>query len=146
MEESTNHPDKTAQIGTKTVSDIQTIIKKSIDDLESGNTNLHSSALRRLLDSILDHPGNKELILQNKIIPLMNKFAENIIQNEEFALSTTILHLIEVRGLIEDKAILAEAATEPLIRMIHQSDEKISKCGSKALGDLIEEKEIIRHS
>ncbi|KAA6355269.1 MAG: hypothetical protein EZS28_049204, partial [Streblomastix strix] len=62
------------------------------------------------------------------------------------ALSTTIVHLIGVRGIIEDKAILAEAATEPLIRMIHQSDEKISKCGSKLLGDLIEENEIIRHS
>ncbi|KAA6381437.1 MAG: hypothetical protein EZS28_023037 [Streblomastix strix] len=144
MEESTYRQDKTGTIGSMTVSD--TIIPELIKDLESGNINLHVPALRRLLDIILDHPGNNELLLQNKIISVMNKFAENIIQNEEYALSTTIVHLIGVRGIIEDKAILAEAATEPLIRMIHQCDEKMSKCGSKSLGELIEENEIIRHS
>ncbi|KAA6375815.1 MAG: hypothetical protein EZS28_028659 [Streblomastix strix] len=146
MERSTYRSDQTAQSVTVTGSDIATIIPHMIQDLESDNTNLHVPALRRLLDIILDNPGNYELILQNRIIPLMNKFTGNINQNEEFALSTTIVHLIGVRGAIEDKTVLVEAATEPLIRMIHQSDEKISKCGSKALGDLIEENEIIRHS
>ncbi|KAA6359536.1 MAG: hypothetical protein EZS28_044937, partial [Streblomastix strix] len=131
MEKSTYRPDITATFGQETISDVSTIIPQLVQDLESENSNLHVPALRRLLDIILDHPGNKELILQNKIISVMNKFAEKINQNVEYALSTTILHLIGVRGIIDDKAILAGAATEPLIRMIHQSDEKISRCGSK---------------
>ncbi|KAA6365783.1 MAG: hypothetical protein EZS28_038689, partial [Streblomastix strix] len=98
--------------------DLTTEIPNLIQDLESDNTKIHVSALRRILDIIVDNPGNKELILQNKIISLMNKFIGNLNQSEEFALSTTILHLIGVRGTIDDKTLVAGAATDSFIRMI----------------------------
>ncbi|KAA6397046.1 MAG: hypothetical protein EZS28_007431, partial [Streblomastix strix] len=62
------------------------------------------------------------------------------------ALSTTILHLIGVRGTIDDKTLVAGAATDSFIRMIIQSDEKISKAGSQGLSDLLAENVSIRNS
>ncbi|KAA6367888.1 MAG: hypothetical protein EZS28_036585, partial [Streblomastix strix] len=60
-------------------------------------------------------------------------------------LSTTILHVIGVRNGSDDKTILAGAATDSIIQTIFSPDENASKSGSKALCDLIEENEIIRH-
>ncbi|KAA6378899.1 MAG: hypothetical protein EZS28_025575, partial [Streblomastix strix] len=79
-------------------------------------------------------------------MPLLNKFARKIEKNEEFVLSTTIQHVIGVRNGSDDKMILAGAATESIIQTIFSPDEQISKAGSKALGDLIEENTEIRKS
>ncbi|KAA6353159.1 MAG: hypothetical protein EZS28_051314, partial [Streblomastix strix] len=71
-----------------------TIIPRLIQDLESDKTNLHVPALRELLNIVVDNQNSKDLTLKYKLIPLMNKFSENIEKNDEFVLSTTIQHVI----------------------------------------------------
>ncbi|KAA6374414.1 MAG: hypothetical protein EZS28_030057, partial [Streblomastix strix] len=117
-----------------------------IQDLESDVTNLHIPAIRQILNIVIDNRESKDLAQKFNLIPLLNKFAGNIEKNEEFVLSTTILHVIGVRNGNDDKTILAGAATDSIIQTIFSPDEKASKSGSKALCDLIEENEIIRHS
>ncbi|KAA6359670.1 MAG: hypothetical protein EZS28_044803, partial [Streblomastix strix] len=146
MEESTVRPDKTAQFGTMTGSDVSTIITHLIQDLESDNINLHVPALRELLNIIVDNHNSKDLTLKYKLMPLLNKFAGKIEKNEEFVLSTTIQHVIGVRNGGDDKTILAGAATDSIIQTIFSSDEQISKAGSKALVELLEENTEIRKS
>ncbi|KAA6361907.1 MAG: hypothetical protein EZS28_042566, partial [Streblomastix strix] len=90
--------------------------------------------------------NSKDLTLKYKLMPLLNKFAGKIEKSEEFILSTTIQHVIGVRNGSDDKMILAGAATESIIQTIFSPDEQISKAGSKALGDLIEENTEIRKS
>ncbi|KAA6359761.1 MAG: hypothetical protein EZS28_044712, partial [Streblomastix strix] len=89
---------------------------------------------------------NKDLAQKYKLMPLLNKFAGNIEKNEEYVLSTTILHVIGVRNGSDDKIILAGAATDSIIQSLFSPDEKQSKSGSKALCELIEENEIVRNS
>ncbi|KAA6353270.1 MAG: hypothetical protein EZS28_051203, partial [Streblomastix strix] len=132
--------------GSTTGSDVTTIIPHLIEDLESDNANLHTPSLRQLLEIILDNRESKDLSLKYKLMPLLNKFAGNIEMNEEFVLSTTILHVIGVRNGSDDKTILAGAAIDSIIHSLFSGDEKTSKSGSKALCELIEENEIIRHS
>ncbi|KAA6378955.1 MAG: hypothetical protein EZS28_025518 [Streblomastix strix] len=146
MEKASFRPDQTANSGVATGSDVTIIIKQIIDDLESDNSNIYAPALRKLLDIVVDSHESKGLALMHKLIPLLNKFAGNVENNEEFVLSTTILHLIGVRNGTNDKTILAGAITESLIISIFSPDEKASKSGSKALCELIEENKIIRHS
>ncbi|KAA6402287.1 MAG: hypothetical protein EZS28_002180 [Streblomastix strix] len=83
-------------------------ILRLIAQLEQADTNLHIPVLKQILDFVLNEPGSQELVLQHKLIQ---------------ALSSTILHLIGVRESDQDKTILAYAATEPLIVMIHTNDE-----------------------
>ncbi|KAA6388697.1 MAG: hypothetical protein EZS28_015776 [Streblomastix strix] len=132
--------------GSTTGADVTTIIPHLIEDIESDNANLHASSLRQLLEIILDNRESKDLTLKYKLMPLLNKFAGNIEKNEEFVLSTTILHVIGVRNGSDDKTILAGAAIDSIIHSLFSGDEKTSKSGSKALCELIEENEIIRHS
>ncbi|KAA6383659.1 MAG: hypothetical protein EZS28_020815 [Streblomastix strix] len=146
MDISTYRPDQTTQSVSITGSDAITIIPCLIQDLESDATNLHIPALRELLNIIVDNRENKDLTSKYKINPLMNKFTGSVEKNEEYVLSTTILHVIGVRNGTDDKIILAGAATDSIIQTIFSPDEKTSKLGSKALCDLIEENEIIQHS
>ncbi|KAA6369454.1 MAG: hypothetical protein EZS28_035019, partial [Streblomastix strix] len=146
MEESSFRPDKTVQSVSRTSVDEQTNIPSLIHDLESDNINLHIPALRELLNIIVDNCETKELIQKYQLMPLLNKFAGNVEKNEEYVQSTTILHVIGVRNGSDDKIILAGSATESIILSIFSPDEKTSKSGSKSLGDLIEENEIIRNS
>ncbi|KAA6377572.1 MAG: hypothetical protein EZS28_026902, partial [Streblomastix strix] len=146
MERSTYRPDLTEQFGTMAGSDVSTIIPSLIQDLESDVTNLHIPAIRQILNIVIDNRESKDLAQKFNLIPLLNKFAGNIEKNEQFVLSTTILHVIGVRNGSDDKTILAGAATDSIIQTIFSPDEKASKSGSKALCDLIEENEIIRHS
>ncbi|KAA6381997.1 MAG: hypothetical protein EZS28_022476, partial [Streblomastix strix] len=146
MEESTYRPDQTAQFGTTTGSDVATTIPHLIEDLQQPNSNLHVPALRQILDIVLDQPGSKELIIQHQFIQVLNKFIVFVNESKEYALSAMILNAISIHSETADKIVLAGAATEPLIRMIHSPEEQISKAGSKALGDLIEENTQIRKS
>ncbi|KAA6392568.1 MAG: hypothetical protein EZS28_011904 [Streblomastix strix] len=146
MEKSTYRPDETLLFGTTTGADIQTIIPRLTQDLESDVTNLHISALRQLLEIILDNRENKDLASKYKLMALLNKFVGNVEKNEEYVLSTTILHVIGVRNGSDDKMILASAATDSIILSLFSPDEKQSKSGSKSLFELIEENEIIRNS
>ncbi|KAA6382559.1 MAG: hypothetical protein EZS28_021912 [Streblomastix strix] len=93
--------------------------QRLIAQLEQADTNLCIPALKQILDIVLNEPGSQELVLQHKLIQVLNKFIQNMESNESYALSSTILHLIGVRGSDQDKTILAYAATEPLIVMIH---------------------------
>ncbi|KAA6371989.1 MAG: hypothetical protein EZS28_032483 [Streblomastix strix] len=79
-------------------------IPRLIAQLEQADTNLYNPALKQILDIVLNEPGSQQLVLQHKLIQ---------------ALSSTILHLIGVRGSDQDKTIFVYAATEPLIVMIH---------------------------
>ncbi|KAA6322399.1 MAG: hypothetical protein EZS28_054439, partial [Streblomastix strix] len=54
--------------------------------------------------------------------------------------------VIGVRSKVEDASVRAGAATESLIQIIHSSNEKESKSGSKALCELVEENSQIRNS
>ncbi|KAA6386311.1 MAG: hypothetical protein EZS28_018161 [Streblomastix strix] len=146
MQESSNNPDKHAESGTQSSIDVATIIPRLIQDLQSDNTNLHVPALRQLLGIVIDDLESKDLVLKYELKPILNKFAGNVEKNEKFVLSTTILHVIEVRNGSDDKIILAGAATESIILTIFSPDDKISKSGSKALEKLISENEIIRNS
>ncbi|KAA6404046.1 MAG: hypothetical protein EZS28_000426 [Streblomastix strix] len=146
MEESTFRPDLPSMFGSTAGSDVTIIIPHLIEDLESDNTTLHAPSLRQLLEIILANRESKDLSLKYKLIPLLNKFAGNIEKNEEFVLSTTILHVIGVRNGSDDKTILAGAAIDSIIHSLFSRDEKTSKSGCKALCELIEENEIIRHS
>ncbi|KAA6364781.1 MAG: hypothetical protein EZS28_039692, partial [Streblomastix strix] len=94
MEKSTYRPDQTSLFGTTSGADIQTIIPSLTQDLESDETNLHIPALRQLLEIILDNRENKDLASKYKLMPLLNKFVGNVEKNEEYVLSTTILHVI----------------------------------------------------
>ncbi|KAA6366476.1 MAG: hypothetical protein EZS28_037997, partial [Streblomastix strix] len=132
--------------GSTAGADVTTIIPHLIEEIESDNANLHAPSLRQLLEIILDNRESKDLSLKYKLMPLLNKFAGNIEKNEEFVLSTTILHVIGVRNGSDDKTILAGAAIDSIIHSLFSRDEKTSKSGSKALCELIEENEIIRHS
>ncbi|KAA6376057.1 MAG: hypothetical protein EZS28_028417 [Streblomastix strix] len=107
MEETTFRPDQTSLFGTTSGADIQTIIPRLTQDLESDVTNLHIPALRQLLEIILDNRENKDLASKYKFMPLLNKFVGNVEENEEYVLSTTILHVIGVRNGSDDKMILA---------------------------------------
>ncbi|KAA6380600.1 MAG: hypothetical protein EZS28_023870, partial [Streblomastix strix] len=71
-----------------------TIIPRLIQDLESDVTNLHIPALRQLLEIILDIRENKDLTSKYELMRLLNKFVGNVEKNEEYVLSTTILHVI----------------------------------------------------
>ncbi|KAA6394652.1 MAG: hypothetical protein EZS28_009819, partial [Streblomastix strix] len=151
MQESSNNPDKHAESGTQSSIDVATIIPHLIQNLQSDNTNLHIPALRQLLGIVIDgiiqlYLESKDLVLKYELKPILNKFAGNVEKNENFVLSTTILHVIEVRNGNDDKIILAGAATESIILTIFSPDDKISKSGSKALEKLISENEIIRNS
>ncbi|KAA6354658.1 MAG: hypothetical protein EZS28_049815, partial [Streblomastix strix] len=146
MEISTYRPDEATQFGRTTGSDVATIIPRLIQDLESDNSNLHIPALRLLLEIILDNRENKDLAQKFNLMTFLNKFTGNVEKNEEFVLSTTISHVIGVRNGSDDETILAGAATESLIQIIHSPDEKISKSGSKALCELVEENSEIRNS
>ncbi|KAA6369805.1 MAG: hypothetical protein EZS28_034668 [Streblomastix strix] len=146
MENSTYRPDLTAQSVTSTGSDVATIIPRLILDLESDNINLHIPSLRKLLEIIVDNRENKDLAQKYKLMPLLNKFSGNIEKNEEYVLSTTILHVIGIRNGSDDKIILAGAATDSIIHSLFSPDEKQSRSGNKALCELIEENEIIGHS
>ncbi|KAA6365105.1 MAG: hypothetical protein EZS28_039368 [Streblomastix strix] len=94
MEETTYRPDQTSLFGTTSGADIQTIIPRLTQDLESDVTNLHITALRQILEIILDNRENKDLASKYKLMLLLNKFVGNVEKNEEYVLSTTILHII----------------------------------------------------
>ncbi|KAA6364606.1 MAG: hypothetical protein EZS28_039867, partial [Streblomastix strix] len=122
MEKSTISFDQTATIGITSDADISTIIPRLIQELESDKINLHIPALKELLNIIIDNHQNKDFILKYNLIPFLNKFSENIEKNEEFVLSTTILHVIAVRNGSDDKTILAQTSIEQ-----KEKDEKIEK-------------------
>ncbi|KAA6396109.1 MAG: hypothetical protein EZS28_008364 [Streblomastix strix] len=126
----------------KSENDTKRIIALMIENLESENVNLRIHSLRQILDIVLDISSNYELVLKYKLIPLLNKFAVNIDNYEEFVLSTTILHIISTR----DRSQFFDAITEPLIRIIQSGDEKLSKTASKTLGELIEDNQFVRLS
>ncbi|KAA6364859.1 MAG: hypothetical protein EZS28_039614, partial [Streblomastix strix] len=128
------------------MSHFQTIIPRLIEDLQQPNSNLHVPALRQILNIVLDQTGSKELILQHQFIQVLNKFIVFVNESKEYALSAMILNAISINNETVDKIVLAGAATEPLIRMIHSQDEQISKAGSKSLVELIEENSEIRKS
>ncbi|KAA6384175.1 MAG: hypothetical protein EZS28_020298, partial [Streblomastix strix] len=104
--------------GSTTGADVTTIIPHLIEDIESDNANLHAPSLRQLLEIILDNRESKDLSLKYKLMPLLNKFAGNIEKNEEFVLSTTILHVIGVRNGSDDNTILAGAAIDSIIHSL----------------------------
>ncbi|KAA6398882.1 MAG: hypothetical protein EZS28_005591 [Streblomastix strix] len=146
MHETTFRPDQTSIFGQSSVADVAIAIPHLIQDLESDTANAFVPALRQLLEIVLDNHQNKDLALKYKLYPTLNKFAGNIVKNEEYVLSTTILHVIGVRNSTDDKTILAEAVTESMILNIFTSDEKQSKAASNCLEGLIEENEIIRNA
>ncbi|KAA6398347.1 MAG: hypothetical protein EZS28_006125 [Streblomastix strix] len=146
MEEDSVRASKISIQSSGAEADITSNILQIIDELESENVNIHTQSLRHLLDIVLDYTRNKELVLRYKLIPVLNKFAGIIDRSEQYVLSTTILHIIGVRNGSEDKTILAGAATESFIQIIHSNDEKISKSGSKALCELLEDVIEIRKS
>ncbi|KAA6361610.1 MAG: hypothetical protein EZS28_042863, partial [Streblomastix strix] len=146
MQETTFRPNEASQFGQSPAADVATTIPNLILDLESDNSSAYVPALRQLLEIVLDNHQNKDLALKYKLYPILNKFAGNIVKNEEYVLSTTILHVIGVRNSTDDKTILAGAVTESMILNIFTSDEKQSKAASNCLEGLIEENEIIRNA
>ncbi|KAA6390824.1 MAG: hypothetical protein EZS28_013649 [Streblomastix strix] len=146
MQETTFRPDEASQFGQSPAADVATAIPQLILELQSDNTNAYVPALRQLLEIVLDNHQNKDLALKFNLYPILNKFAGNIVKNEEYVLSTTILHVIGVRNSTDDKTILAGAVTESMILNIFTSNEKQSKAASNCLEGLIEENEIIRNA
>ncbi|KAA6402816.1 MAG: hypothetical protein EZS28_001656 [Streblomastix strix] len=146
MQRSNDQPNKTAVIGTMIGADVTTIIPRLIQDLESDSINLHTPALRQLLNIIVDYRESKDLAQKYKLMSLLKKFVGNVDKNEEFVLSTTILHVIGVRNGTDEKIILAKSATDSIIHSLFSPDEKISEQGSKTLQKLIEKNKIIRNS
>ncbi|KAA6354757.1 MAG: hypothetical protein EZS28_049716, partial [Streblomastix strix] len=102
------------------------------------------SALKKILDIVLNGPENVVSIYENNIISELNKFITN--EEKEEVLSITILHVIRVRRKTFDSKIRIRTATESLIQIIHSPIEKQSKSGSKALRNLIAENLEIRNS
>ncbi|KAA6392633.1 MAG: hypothetical protein EZS28_011841 [Streblomastix strix] len=56
------------------------------------------------------------------------------------------MNVIGLRSGVIDAVVRARAATEPLIQIIHSSNEKQSKAGSKTPSDLVTENETIHNS
>ncbi|KAA6374656.1 MAG: hypothetical protein EZS28_029817 [Streblomastix strix] len=146
MSETTFRPDQTSIQCQSPAADVATVIPHLIVDIESDNINVHILALKQLLNIILDNRENKDLALKYNLYPILNKFTGNTVKNEEFVLSTTILHIIGIRNSTDDQSILAGIATESMILNIFTSDEKQSNAASNALEGLIEENEIIRNA
>ncbi|KAA6386692.1 MAG: hypothetical protein EZS28_017780, partial [Streblomastix strix] len=121
-------------------------ISQFIADLQQDNASIHAPTLKLLLDMVINQQGSIELIVQHKLIQILHKFMVNIEATQEFVLSSAVIHIIGVYGGTDDKIVLAGAFTESMIQMMHSKDEKISKAGSKALWDLVDENIEIRNS
>ncbi|KAA6385845.1 MAG: hypothetical protein EZS28_018626, partial [Streblomastix strix] len=123
MTEDSVRSSKSAAYASETQNDSEVILMHLILDLQSENNNLHTPALRRLLDIVVDQPGSNKQVLQYRLIPILNKFSGIINQSEEYVLSTTILHIIGVRGNCDDKT---------------SSDENLSKSGNPSVIDIVD--------
>ncbi|KAA6371752.1 MAG: hypothetical protein EZS28_032720, partial [Streblomastix strix] len=121
-------------------------ISQFIADLQQDNASIHAPTLKLLLDMVINQQGSIELIVQHKLIQILHKFMVNIEATQEFVLSSAVIHIIGVYGGTDDKVVLAGSVTESMIQMMHSKDEKISKAGSKALWDLVDENIEIRNS
>ncbi|KAA6377648.1 MAG: hypothetical protein EZS28_026825 [Streblomastix strix] len=146
MTEESLRNSKGATYNGQNEADDAVIISRLIADLVQDNAHLYVPALKLLLDIVLNHLQSKDLVLPQKIIPLLKKFSGNVDGSEEFVLCATILQVVGARCGTQDKTLLAYEIIYPLIQLIHSNDEKQSKSGSKALEELIGENEIIRNS
>ncbi|KAA6361678.1 MAG: hypothetical protein EZS28_042795, partial [Streblomastix strix] len=114
--------------------------------IRSSDKNIQIPPLKSLLNIVMNVPESIECIYDNDIVNILNKYIGSVEEGEIFVLSSTILHVIGVRSKVEDASVRAGAATESLIQIIHSSNEKESKSGSKALCELVEENSQIRNS
>ncbi|KAA6399480.1 MAG: hypothetical protein EZS28_004991 [Streblomastix strix] len=127
MEESTFRPDLPSLFGSTTSSDVTTIIPRLIQDLESNNTNLHTPSLRQLLE-IMMH-GTITFFYSEIILFYLQDHG-----SKDLSLKYNLMPLLnKFAGNIEKNEEFSR-------------DGKTSKSRSKALCELIEENEIIRHS
>ncbi|KAA6377537.1 MAG: hypothetical protein EZS28_026935 [Streblomastix strix] len=114
--------------------------------IRSSDKNIQIPALKSLLNIVVNVPESVEALYENDVVSVLNKYIGGAQEGEIYVLSSTILHVIGVRSKVEDASVRAGAATESLIRIIHSSNEKESKSGSKALCELVEENSQIRNS
>ncbi|KAA6390610.1 MAG: hypothetical protein EZS28_013864, partial [Streblomastix strix] len=87
-----------------------------------------------------------EVVYESIDVGTLNKLVGSEDEGEIYVLSTAILHIVGVRCGVKDIILRFNAATEPVIQLIHSSNEKRSRSGSKTLCDLIEDNEGIRNS
>ncbi|KAA6358557.1 MAG: hypothetical protein EZS28_045917, partial [Streblomastix strix] len=64
--------------------------------------------------------------------------------DEKFVVSTTILHIAGALDKVVDVVLRSHTAIEPLIQIIHSSNENRSRAASKTLEELIEDDDAIR--
>ncbi|KAA6372516.1 MAG: hypothetical protein EZS28_031957 [Streblomastix strix] len=114
--------------------------------IRSSDKNIQIPALKSLLNIVVNVPESVEALYENDVVSVLNKYIGGAQEGEIYVLSSTILHVIGVRSKVEDASVRAGAATESLIQIIHSSNEKESKSGSKALCELVEENSQIRNS
>ncbi|KAA6384049.1 MAG: hypothetical protein EZS28_020424 [Streblomastix strix] len=114
--------------------------------IRSSDKNIQIPALKSLLNIVVNVPESVEALYENDVVSVLNKYIGGAQEGEIYVLSSTILHVIGVRSKVEDSSVRAGAATESLIQIIHSSNEKESKSGSKALCELVEENSQIRNS
>ncbi|KAA6384638.1 MAG: hypothetical protein EZS28_019835 [Streblomastix strix] len=114
--------------------------------IRSPDKNVHIPALKSILDIVINEPQSIDALYENDIVNVLNKYIGSEEVEDAYVLSSTILHVIGVRSKVIDSNIRAGTATESFVQIIHSSNEKQSKAGSKALCDLIEENETIRNS
>ncbi|KAA6367591.1 MAG: hypothetical protein EZS28_036882, partial [Streblomastix strix] len=103
--------------------------------IRSPDKNVHIPALKSILDIVINEPQSIDALYENDIVNVLNKYIGSEEVEEAYVLSSTILHVIGVRSKVIDSNIRAGTVTESFIQIIHSSNEKQSKAGSKALCD-----------
>ncbi|KAA6375925.1 MAG: hypothetical protein EZS28_028548 [Streblomastix strix] len=114
--------------------------------IQSSDKKLIIAALRSILDIVIYEPDNIEVVYEIIDVGTLNKLIGSGNEGDIYVLSTAILHIVGVRCGVKDIILRFNAATEPVIQLIHSSNEKRSRSGSKTLCDLIEDNEGIRNS
>ncbi|KAA6381347.1 MAG: hypothetical protein EZS28_023128 [Streblomastix strix] len=113
-------------------------------ELESEDVKINLSALGTLLNIVIQNPECKQLILEQKLLPVLNKFAGNIDHNNNFVLSQTILRVIGDQPVNQSQSQDVETKKKRDNQLIFSMDEKLSKSGDEYIDKLIRESKEIR--
>ncbi|KAA6379121.1 MAG: hypothetical protein EZS28_025354, partial [Streblomastix strix] len=100
-------------------------------DLKSTVEQLHLPGLKR--SECLDEFYSQDMP------SILKKFLNPKSSDERFAITTTILHIVGVIDKVSDETIRANAAIEPLIQMIHSTNEGRSRAACMTLWGLVDD-------
>ncbi|KAA6386307.1 MAG: hypothetical protein EZS28_018166 [Streblomastix strix] len=145
MEEESIRASKTTSNDTNPTNFATSIPQLAIA-IKSSDQNIQIPAFKHILEIVVNEPESIEAVYENDIVSTLNKLLNDNQEGEIFVISQSILNVIGIRSEVVDAVVRARAATEPLIQIIHSSNEKQSKAGSKALSDLVAENDTICNS